>query len=144
MIQLRTLLQFDTFISYLILSKSKYFLECLKASRHPFMSVLYTSLMERTPLMEGKEFDMFIHGPFATGVYLDAGKLTSIDDDFLREFVGESKNQIRESKNQIIECSKDSIPYMKQRINGIKLVLRNDREVSNSIIYKFENNTINL
>ena len=100
--------------------------------------------MERTPLMEGKEFDMFIHGPFATGVYLDAGKLSSIDDDFLREFVGESKNQIRESKNQIIECSKDSIPYMKQRINGIKLVLRNDREVSNSIIYKFENNTINL
>lgn len=93
--------------------------------------------MEQTPLIEWKEFSMFIHGPFATGVYLDAGKLSSIDDDFLRDLV-------RESKNQIIDCSKDSIPYMERRINGIKLVLHNDRIVSNSIEYKFENNTIYL
>ena len=93
--------------------------------------------MERTPLIEGKEFDMFIHGPFATGVYLDAGKINSISDDFLKELV-------REGINQIIECSKDSIPHMEQRINCIKLVLHNDREVSNSILYKFENNTIYL
>ncbi len=101
------------------------------------MSVLYTPLMERSPLFEGKEFDMFIHGPFATGVYLDAGKLSSIDDDFLGELV-------RESKNQITHYSKESIPYMERIIHCIKLVLRDNREVSNSIIYKFENNTIYL
>jgi hypothetical protein len=91
--------------------------------------------MERTPLIEGNEFNMFIHGPFATGVYLDAGKLSTIDDDFLRELVRESKTQIRDN------C-KESIPYMERIIDGIKLVLDDYKEVSNSTTYKFENNTI--
>jgi hypothetical protein len=93
--------------------------------------------MERTPLIEGKKFDIFIHGPFATGVYLDAGKLSSIDDDFLRELV-------RESKYQIIHYSKESIPYMERIIHCIKLVLCDDGGVSKSITYKFENNIIYL
>jgi len=91
--------------------------------------------------MEGNEFTIFIHGPFATGINLDAGKLSSIDDEFLREFVSERKNQI-------IDYRKESIPYMKGIIDGIKVVLEDyefpeDREDdSNSTKYKFENNTI--
>jgi hypothetical protein len=91
--------------------------------------------MEGNALMEGNEFTMFIHGPFPTGIYLDAGKLSSIDDEFLGELVRERKNQIR-------EYCRESIPYMERIIDSIKLVLDDYEEVSNSTKYKFENNTI--
>lgn len=103
--------------------------------------------------MEVNEFTMFILGPFATGIYMDPGKLSSVEDEFLRDIAVERGYQIRRKTN-LRGYSKQSVakmtmnldssvfPYMERINESIKFVLDDYEVSSNSITYKFENNTV--
>jgi len=94
------------------------------------------------------EARLFIHGPFATRTYVDAGQLGSIDDEFLNQFLKEKKAKVREYHKQSVadrtRKPKSSLFGNNERINnGLKLSLT-DEYVKNykSAQLRFQNNSI--
>lgn len=104
-------------------------------------------------LMEVNEFKMFILAPFATRIYVEAGKINTLDDEFLANITKEKQYQIEWNPN-LRKYSKQSVakmtsnpdsstfPYMERIIGSVKFILKDYEVSSNNITYKFENNSV--
>lgn len=89
-----------------------------------------------------------MHGPFATRIYVDAGQLGSIDDEFLNQFLKEKKAKVREYHKQLLvdrtRKPKSSLFANIERIdNGLRLTLTDEPvKPYKSAQLRFENNSI--
>lgn len=77
--------------------------------------------------MQANEFTMYMHGPFATAVYLHAGQLISIEEDSFRKFLEEKKVRIKDYRRKPISgVRKANAPVfipMEQFGNALRFIL---------------------
>jgi hypothetical protein len=99
--------------------------------------------------MQVKELRFFIHGPFPTRKYIATGQIKLIDDNLLNQDLKDlkEKKRIKEHhKQSIVDGTRkfnSSVFSNVERIDdGIRFVLPDFKEISESAEYRFESNAI--